>query len=214
MAPDFMKELKAHKPEVLVGAAGAVAAIALYLRQKHTKAAGASPGSPAVSTPATTVTPGYAPFPGTTVATTTGTDAYTGMENQILGLQQAILGLATKSTSTKPTSSSTSTKPTATKPSPASQVATEPITAQTPYGQGYSAGPGYASGAVTGLTGGLYTTIASYTATLATLQAGGTAYYEPSLGNFAPITSVTQFKALEHTGTHKTAQTTTWAKAP
>lgn len=76
-------QLKRHKTELLVGAAGLVVAVALYSRSK----AKSTSGAPAV-TPG-----GYYPSSGAVggTATTYGTDALTGMENQILGLQQAAL---------------------------------------------------------------------------------------------------------------------------
>lgn len=92
--PPLGAQLKNHKTELLVGGAGVVMAIALYVKSK---------GSSSSTTPATTTTGTGTVVEGTSVATTTGTDIYGGLENQILGLQQAVLGLSTnKPTTTTP----------------------------------------------------------------------------------------------------------------
>jgi len=73
--------LKTHKQEAALGAGGIVIALALYVRSRNT--AGSSSSSS--TTPSSTVVPA--------TADTTGTDVYSGLEDQILGLQQAVLGM-------------------------------------------------------------------------------------------------------------------------
>ncbi len=71
-----------HKTEALAGAGGLVLALALYAKSKSSSASsstGATTGTSTLYPPA--------------VANTTGTDTYTGLENQILGLQQGLLSL-------------------------------------------------------------------------------------------------------------------------
>jgi hypothetical protein len=82
MAQPLAAQMKTHKTELLVGALGLGAAALYYLR---TRSSSSTTSSTVVQTPTGTV--------GTGVATTTGTDAYNGMENQILGLQAAVVGL-------------------------------------------------------------------------------------------------------------------------
>lgn len=74
--------LKTHKQEAALGAGGIVIALALYVRSR--KATGAA--SSTSTTPSSTVVPA--------TANTTGTDVYSGLEDQILGLQQAVLGMS------------------------------------------------------------------------------------------------------------------------
>ncbi len=71
-----------HKVEAIIGLAGIAVTVALYMRSRA-NAAGSSAG-------ATTTSSSLYP---TSVANTTGTDAYTGLESQILGLQQGLLTL-------------------------------------------------------------------------------------------------------------------------
>ena len=218
MKGSLLEQLKTHKTDVMVGAAGIVVTAALYMRsRKKTTAAATSPGA-APATAATVVTPGYVAQPGTTIATTSGTDAYNGMENQILGLQTDLLGLQTSGASTKtPASAALSWTPrgqllTGGKPkssSPALQP-TEGLQTQVLHGTGFSATKNYGAGVVAGATGGDWSTISTWTATIADINAGDTVGYESALGAFTPITSVTQYKALEHT--KHGAQTTTWVK--
>ena len=222
MKGSLLEQLKTHKTDVMVGAAGIVVTAALYMRsRKKTTAAATSPGA-APATAATVVTPGYVAQPGTTIATTSGTDAYNGMENQILGLQTS--GASTKTPA--PTSGASTKTPAAAalswtpqgqlltggKPkrsSPALQP-TEGLQTQVLHGTGFSATKNYGAGVVAGATGGDWSTISTWTATIADINAGDTVGYESALGAFTPITSVTQYKALEHT--KHGAQTTTWVK--
>lgn len=69
-----------HKTQAYIGTAAAVATLALYVRSKN-NAAAASTG-----TTASTAVP-------TSTADTTGTDAFNGIEDQVLGLQSALLGI-------------------------------------------------------------------------------------------------------------------------
>jgi hypothetical protein len=69
--------LKSHKPEAALGGGGILVALILYERSKKNGGGGSANQSYAM--PATT-------------ANTTSTDALSGMESQILGLQQAFLG--------------------------------------------------------------------------------------------------------------------------
>lgn len=76
----FQDWLKTHKPEAGIAAAGMVVALVLYQRSK----------SNAAGTTGTNATTQSYAMPATT-ANTTGTDAYSGIESQVLGLQQAFL---------------------------------------------------------------------------------------------------------------------------
>jgi hypothetical protein len=73
----FGSWIKTHQNEALLGGGGIVVAIALYVRSKSS------------SSSTTGTTSSYA-NPATGVDTT-ATDAYSGLESQILGLQQAAL---------------------------------------------------------------------------------------------------------------------------
>lgn len=205
MATPLLEQLKSHKTELLVGGAAVAATIALYARSKKTT----TQTTAAVATPVTTVAPtGYEEFPGTTVATTEGTDAYNGLENQILGLQQALLGLSGQSAAKTQAAAQTSGQ------AATSHVSTDPYTQEAFAGEGYyiEGSGGRSAGNVEGMTGAIFSTISSYTATLQELEAGDTVYYESSLGGFTPITSVTQFESLEPTGKGGAHDTTTWSK--
>ena len=207
----LMTQLKAHKDEVLIGGAGIAVTAALYLRSKSKNATTAA--STTSASGATVVTPGYIASPGATVATTSGTDAYNGMETQILGLQQDLMGLTTSGFSTRPAGTTIEPGAPVQSSSGSGAGALQPTVAlatEVRVGTGYSAGPGYKSGIVAGSTGADWSTLSTFTATIAAIDSGANVGYESSLGNFTPITSVSQFKTLEHT--QKGPQTTTWVK--
>ncbi|MGA2835499.1 MAG: hypothetical protein ABSF84_02770 [Acidimicrobiales bacterium] len=85
--------LKSHKPEAALGVAGIVVAIVLYERSKN----GSSSTSAANETYANPAT----------VADTTDSDAYSGLESQILGLQTAFLGQSSSAAAATAASSTT-----------------------------------------------------------------------------------------------------------
>jgi len=104
--------VKAHREEVGLGVAGMVLTLALYMKSKKAKAGTSGSASTANSTidPATGQAYGSpadqaylaqqtSALNGT--ANTTGSDIYNGLENQILGLQQATLALQQPPASTK-----------------------------------------------------------------------------------------------------------------
>jgi hypothetical protein len=137
--------LKTHKQEAALGGAGLVVAIALYVRSKNASSSSgtttASTGNPA------------------TVDDTTATDYYSGLENQITGLQSALLGAGTQAPYSPPTNESIS-------------------------GSGYGL-PGGA-GDVTSASGATFEELANWNAAQAIISGGGTVDYEPSPGIFAP----------------------------
>lgn len=78
--------IKGHKPEAALGAGGIAVTVLLALRTR--KKAGAGSGAPAsgVAYPASSIMP-------VTTADTTASDAYSGIESQVVGLQSALLAL-------------------------------------------------------------------------------------------------------------------------
>ena len=221
MAKPLKEQLKEHKTEVLVGILGIAGAYALYKRSKSSSASSST--GVAVSTPATVVTPGAGGVPGTSVATTRGATAYNGMENQILGLQQALLTLSNKRAGTpathiNPGGALHTPPPPKTQrvgtPAPTpftSHIQTVTLSQQAFAGQGYylSSGQGRQMGNILGSTGSIFSTESTATSSIAALEAGQTLYDETSLGGFTPITSVAQFNKIESTPHGKT---TTFAK--
>ena len=89
--------LKTHKQEAILGAGGIVVTVALYERSHSSSSTSASSSAPSA---AGAVPTGVA-YP-TSVGSTTGTDAASGMESQILGLQSALLALQTQPSSANP----------------------------------------------------------------------------------------------------------------
>jgi hypothetical protein len=81
--------LKSHKPEAALGGGGIVVALVLYERSKSNSSGGSAATTQSYADPATT-------------ADTTGSDAYSGIENQVLGLQQAFLASSTAAAPTTP----------------------------------------------------------------------------------------------------------------
>lgn len=109
--PGLTGWLEDHRTQAYIGAAGLVIAIALYVKSRDSAAA-ASTGTTAASTAVPTST-----------ADTTGTDAYNGIEDQVLGLQSALLALQ------NPQTGSSVPSPTTSNPGPPSitpAVATAP----------------------------------------------------------------------------------------
>jgi hypothetical protein len=86
-----------HKTQAYIGAAGVVATIALVVKSRNkAAAAGASTTSTAVPT---------------TTADTTQSDAFNGIEDQVLGLQSAILAIQNPQPTAAPGTPSTTTLP-------------------------------------------------------------------------------------------------------
>ena len=118
--------VKGHKPETVLGVGGIGATVLLALRARSKNAASSTTSSS--STPDSTVLP-------TSTADTTDSDAFNGIEEQVTGLQSALLGLSSQlagtgsgtggGTSGSSGSSSGSTAP-----------ATAPATPATSYGYG------------------------------------------------------------------------------
>jgi hypothetical protein len=108
-----------HKTQAYIGAAGLVITIALYVKSKDSASATSAGTTDSTAVP-------------TSTADTTGTDAYNGIEDQVLGLQSALLGLQTGSASTTSsvgtTSSSDPGQPVSTSPSVATSPALQPQT--------------------------------------------------------------------------------------
>jgi hypothetical protein len=75
--------IKGHKPEAALGGAGI--AVTLFLAYRARKA-NAAAGASSSSTPASTAVP-------VSTADTTSSDAFSGLESQVVGLQSALLGL-------------------------------------------------------------------------------------------------------------------------
>ena len=195
---------KGHNTELYVGLAALGLTVYLYLRSKKSSSTTTTPSG--TIAPASTIT--Y--LPATTGAGTTGSTSSSWSGAGYPGILPPPGGTAAKGGGTGAVT--TSTTPAAKKKTPGATVPVEQWTQEVVSGQGYSAGATFASGSVRGSTGGTFSTIASYTATLALLGSGGQVFYEPSLGKFTPLSSVTQFKALEHTKSGP--QTTTWTKVP
>ena len=80
-SPKMGSWIKTHKNEAILAGGGIVVAIALYVKSKNASSSSGTAATQSYANPAT-------------VADTTATDAYSGLENQVLGLQQAFLGLA------------------------------------------------------------------------------------------------------------------------
>jgi len=78
-------------------------------------------------------------------------------------------------------------------------------------GTGYSIST-FKGGSEKAVTGSSWSTISSYTATLSDIAKGAVVGIQTAPGKFTTITSPQQYKQLEHTGTHKYPQTTTWVK--
>lgn len=76
--------LKTHKPEAALGAGGIAVTVLLALRARSKNAAGAASGG---GVPASSVLP-------VSTADTTQSDAFNGIEEQVVGLQSALLGLS------------------------------------------------------------------------------------------------------------------------
>jgi hypothetical protein len=89
--------VKAHKPEAALGGAGLGAT--LYLAYRQRKAAAAAGGS---STAATTAANASYAMPQST-ADTTQSDAFSGIEDQVVGLQSALLALQNPAAPAAPT---------------------------------------------------------------------------------------------------------------
>lgn len=90
MAQKFTDWLKTHKNEAYLGSAGTVVALALYVKSRKAASSSSSGTSESTEMP-------------TSTADTTGTDAYNGIEDQVLGLQSALLGLAANGLGGSPT---------------------------------------------------------------------------------------------------------------
>jgi hypothetical protein len=110
-----------------------------------------------------------------TTATTTGTDAYSGIEDQVLGLQQAFL--ASQAANTTPT---TKTTP-APAPTAAPQPAPTPYAGETQVGSGWSE---YSPAPIKGLTGASYVGLANGTVAGSLERSGVPLYYQGSQGVF------------------------------
>lgn len=80
---------KAHKPETVLGAGAAVVTVVLAMRARSKNAAGSSA---ATTSSSGTAYPASSVLPVTT-ADTTSSDAFTGIEDQVVGLQSALLAL-------------------------------------------------------------------------------------------------------------------------
>lgn len=93
-----------------------------------------------------------------------------------------------------------------------------PLTSQVVVGEGYSlpgSGPngGYGTGFVEDLTGAFYTPYTTADATKQAFSNGQQVFYEPSLGDFVPITSQQMFQQLEQQSQRETgAGFTTFSK--
>jgi hypothetical protein len=91
---------KTHKPEAALGVGGIVVAIVLAQRSKK----GAGSGGASKATPTSYAVPA--------TADTSATDAFSGLENQILGLQSAFVGSqAAKAAPTTPASTPAASGP-------------------------------------------------------------------------------------------------------
>ncbi len=156
--------VKTHKPEAALGVGAIVVTIALYVRSKNSSST--STGSTSTAEPVAT-------------DDTSATDYYSGLEDQVLGLQQALLGLSTQQST--PT---TSTQPSASSPAPS---APGPYAGETMQGSGYGPGSGSALD-IAGLGGGEYAPIFS-AQTAGSLEASGVPlYYQPGQGVFNVVT--------------------------
>lgn len=82
---------KGHKPEALLGVGGIAVTVIVAVRARAKNAASGTTG--------TTATPVASTAVPTSTADTTDSDAFNGLEDQILGLQQAVVGLGTQTTS-------------------------------------------------------------------------------------------------------------------
>jgi hypothetical protein len=113
--------LKTHKQEAILGGGGIAITVILYLRSRSkSTATPSSSSSPSANGAVPTVA-----YP-TSTANTTGTDAISGLESQILGLQTAVLNLKTQPQS-----------------APAGQTQTAPQASQPTTGSGQAFGDAY-----------------------------------------------------------------------
>ncbi len=185
--------LKTHKQEAALGAGGIVVAIALYMKSRANAAANSSSST---SSGTLSSTPASVAYP-TGVANTTGTDLYTGLESQISQLQAAIT--AAQQPAPAPSVSSSP---------PPGLSSTTPLSNQVIVGGGYSVaggsgpGGGYGSGILEAPSGAYFSPIATADASKSLFStAPNSVFYEPSLGNFVPVGSPSQFASLEGVGT-------------
>jgi hypothetical protein len=145
--------VKSHKQEAMLGAGGIAVAVALYVRSRSTSGTSTTAAA-SYSDPAT-------------VADTTSSDAYSGIENQVTGLQSAILALGVNPGGP------------AIPATPAPNYAGETMS-----GEGYWGGQGNES-PITGLNGNQYEWLSG----AASQGYSGQKYYQPTPGVFAPASA-------------------------
>ena len=134
----------------------------------------------------------------------TGQSIYSGLFNQMNTLSQQFSSLRTQ-VETAINSKTSGTNPGG-KPSPVGTW--HPTTTNTLTGTNLQRAPTYN---VFGSKGTIYTP-ASYSQTISSLEGGQGAYFKTGTTAF-PIKNATQFKAIEHTGTRKFTQYTSYVKA-
>ena len=147
----------------------------------------------------------------------TGQSIYSGLFNQMNTLSQQFSSLRTQ-VETAINSKTANTNPGTTKQTiPSGQTSNStphpgatrhPTTTNTLTGTNLQRAPTYN---VFGSKGTIYTP-ASYSQTISSLEGGQGAYFKTGTTAF-PIKNATQFKAIEHTGTRKFTQYTSYVKA-
>ncbi len=190
---NFSNWYATHKQEALLGAGGIVVTIALYARSKKaSSAASTSAGATSSSIdPATGLPYGSAADNAALAAQqgalysqgTTGTDVYNGLENQILGLQQAFVG-------------SQGTPAPTTTPAPTPTAApTNPYAGEVMQGSGFWDPNSYAPIAGLDSTGNFVNLPSGGGPTSAAGAYPGQKYFQPAPGVFQPWTTPGQIAA-------------------
>lgn len=189
---DHSPRKKSHKTAWIIGGVAVVGVIGavLFLRKKSSSSTSSSStgvsnaGSPTITQRIIRATTGP-----------TGQSLYSDLFNQIQTLGNQINTLKTKVESANNAQTAT----------------TNPAGAQTTsnFGKTLQTAPDYSS---FGYSGKFYTPITSYSQTLADIQAGQSAYFKTGTKP-VKITSATEYKSLEHTGTHRYPQYTSFRLA-
>lgn len=169
--------LKGHKPEAALGAGGI--AVTLFLAYRARQNAAAS-GSSSTSSGLLGGLTGSSTAVPVSTADTTSSDAFNGIEDQVLGLQQAVLGIQSGTPAAAPAT------PASTTASPAAP--TDPYANEGFQGSGYGVLTGGLDVSGKGSSGS-YTEITDPGAAGGLLRSGTTLDYQPGEGIFEPVTA-------------------------